>query len=322
MRLRSYFDRYSNISRKPRFFHLLYVLPSLIRRGPAAFKEFTRFVRANNLPQDRDILNDGFLPEIEIFIAAIEKDFWLLPQSISLAVQNSNNPVARITVVTQNQTVEKCKEVIGGLKLGIPVEVHSEDAQLDSRFRERLHIGFGNRYGWALQQFLTVNFVLNSPYKGVLAINADTLIIRQQTWLTHDAQVLMVSSEHHSHYYELLTLLGLPCLQPKYTFVTHHMVFSPTKFSSILHELHIQDINDLLEKIIVILSVTKSESICIEFELYAQGLRKFFPEYLILKRFGNLGISARTFSLNSNQKKALNPNTFEGYNSLSIHSWS
>jgi hypothetical protein len=132
----------------------------------------------------------------------------------------------------------------------------------------------------------------------------------------------MVSSEYHAPYYEVLTQLGLNCKNPKFTFVTHHMLFDPKKFHSILNFLGITSIDELLFKTIEVLSKKRDVSICVEFELYAQGLIKWFPEYVHLQRFGNLGVSVKGFK---SELKINEPICFDrhiGYNSLSIHSWS
>lgn len=262
------------------------------------------------------------LPSIEIFIAAIAKDYWLLPRSIRLAVLNSKNPINKITVITQDRSIQECLRVTTMIDVLPPIEVLSEDNQLGQEFRLSLKRVFGDRYGWALQQFLTVNFVLKSRSAGVLALNADTLIINEKSWLTTEVQALMVSSEYHPPYYELLNQLGLPCRNPRYTFVTHHMLFVPGKFQAILNKLGISNLDDLLNKVIQSLSLTTDNAICIEFELYAQGLMLWFPETVRLQRFGNLGISSKLFNSNLGSEKLLDLKQFSGYNSLSIHSWS
>ena len=321
MRLNHYIGIYSNLYRWPKYWHLFRVLPTLIRRGPSACQEFIRFVRSNQFDEVSWDERDN-LPSIEILLAAIEKDFWLLPYSLKLAVQNSLNPVIKITIITQDHSLAQCRDTLERIDLGVPIEVLSEDQQLKESFRALVRDAFRDRYGWALQQFLTVNYIINSKNRGVLAINADTLILKKQAWLTESHQVLMVSSEFHPPYYEILTKLGLPCKNPKFTFVTHHMMFIPQKFQSILMRLEIIDLDDLLLKTLQALRDSKDKSICVEFELYAQGLLRWFPESIKLTRFGNLGISAKENKSGQNLDILINSDNFSGYNSLSIHSWS
>lgn len=322
MKLKKYIEKYSSFKTRPKYWHFFLVFPTFARRGIKAVKEFNRFVRANNIQGDVGVSAVQDLPILELFIAAIEKDFWLLPSSIPLAVKNSRNPIARITIVTQERLVRKCQDVVKDLDLNIPIEVLPEEKQFSEEFRTTLRHTFKDRYGWALQQFLTVDFVLKSSYKGVLALNADTLIIEPQIWLTETKQILMVSSEFHAPYYEVLTQLGLKCKNPRFTFITHHMLFVPEKLQIVLNYLNIADTNVLLLRIIELIDGKKDKSICVEFELYAQGLVILFPDFIRMTRFSNLGVSAKGHNSELTINELVHSGSFLGYNSLSLHSWS
>jgi hypothetical protein len=65
---------------------------------------------------------------------------------------------------------------------------------------EKIKEYFPQKYGWVLQQFLTIEQVINSQFAGVLQINSDTLILKPVLWLDYDEnQPLFVSSEYNSN---------------------------------------------------------------------------------------------------------------------------
>ena len=74
MKMQSYISKYSQTNMVPKYWHILYVLPSLVRRGLRIWPEFMRFLKANNLPTDSSMSTDSGLPEIELLVVAIEKD--------------------------------------------------------------------------------------------------------------------------------------------------------------------------------------------------------------------------------------------------------
>ena len=125
-------------------------------------------------------------------------------------------------------------KLIDDLKFKIPVIVLNEDDVIIKSDRIKIRTRFRENYGWILQQLLTLTYILQSNSKGVLALDADTIVMKDTLWLnSHGEQILLVSHEYHKPYYQFLRNINLIKAKPKYTFVTHHMLFQPEKLRKI-----------------------------------------------------------------------------------------
>jgi hypothetical protein len=301
----------------------VFVAGSILRRGSKAYEQFRRFVRSNTfgaskLLEGRTAAN----PSIELFICVIQKDFWILKSCIELAIKNSLNPIEKVSLVTQSLSVSDLRSLTEGFSFPVPIEVISEDDQLDTAFRNKLAGKMGSAYGWALQQFLTVDFVLKSKSQGVLAINADTLIVSPRLWFDGERQTLFVSHEFHRPYYSLLNRMGMPVNNPRYTFIAHQMLFRPVILAEILNGLGTPTISHLLDSVLSNLDTDVRSPMCIEFELYAQGICMLNSNSYELQRFGNFPISIKKSRGIDEIMNKIQSGLFNGYNSISLHSWS
>jgi len=322
MKMQSYISKYSQTNMVPKYWHILYVSPSLVRRGLRIWPEFKRFLKANNLPAGSSISTESGLPEIELLVVAIEKDYWLLPHCILAGISSSRNAISKVTVITPGKTADTCLETLTNFSFDVPIFVLAEENVISEKSISKISEKFGNSYGWVLQQFLTLAYVLMSDARGVLSINADTLLISEQIWLDQKRnQKILVSHEYHPPYYQLLEILGITCNPPKFTFITHHMLFQPLILKEILNKIGVENVDDLISKSLVHVDTTQQSSICIEFELYAQGMFIWMNNCIELSRFGNLPLSAKSNEL-GNILNRISLGEFKNYNSVSLHSWS
>jgi hypothetical protein len=201
------------------------------------------------------------------------------------------------------------------------VNIIDEETQIDENTRIQLKNRFTNRYGWVIQQLLAVNFVLTSNAKGILLLNADTVMLREVEWLdSRFNQILMASVEYHEPYYAFLhKALKFPP-NPKYTFITHHMLFQPSLYKSILEKKDVTSI-ELLAKIMVEQSDRNEDSpFCIEFEPYAQGMLQYYLSRVHLRKFSNLSMQ-RTQENVLNINRIIDNNLRADYNSVSFHDY-
>jgi hypothetical protein len=258
-------------------------------------------------------------PEIELLIVAAEKDFSLISESSRRAIQFSLNPITTLTLVVPASATDKLPDLS---TLPVEVKVVEEESLIDASLLQRLKRTFKDRSGWLLQQYLTIRFVEESQARGVLTLDADTLLIEPQLWLdANNRQILHVSSEYVPAYYEFLASIGISEAVPFTTHVTHHMLMQPWILRSIF-ETHSTNSHRVLEQALDFHVKTGQMQFCLEFELYGQAARRFFQEKLRLGKFCN-----RTVELEFDKDSAGGIHTAvrraKGtYHSISAHSYS
>jgi len=310
----------SRTDRRPVFYHLALLTLIYILHGKNGTQNFLRKYHANRLPINSTRMNKLNPPLIEIIINSTLKDFNNLPGVIKHAVSNSLNSVGAISIAVPSDQVRKCELAISKLKT-YPITVKSEDEFLSDSVRASIRRMSDTRYGWILQQFLTVDRVLKSKYSGVLQINSDTYILQPQLWLDiNRRQVLMESLEFHQPYYTLLNKLDSQFeLKPK-THITHHMLFQPDILKKILNRFGINSVAELVEWVEknTKFDAQNPSAICIEFELYAQGMNLLFPQLVEEIKFSNFGATPKMPNLEF--KNLLNQKAIY-YNSMSCHSY-
>jgi hypothetical protein len=318
--LKYFFTKFSRLDLTPRYYHAIPLFGALCKHGVRGWLSFVRFVKANQIPSTL-IYGTKQLPAIEILIVVAKKDFITLPIALTSAIKNSLNPVSGIKIVTTSDGLRECKSLIERLELKIPIFIEDEEKVVPANFRTEMRSIFGRKYGWGLQQFLTVESVLNSSSPGVLALNADTILLRPQIWLNSNLnQVLLQSSELHEPYYSVLDLVFPNLLIQKVSHITHHMLFQPDLLREIFRRNGLKSTEDLFHRVKGIFNANEESPFCVEFEPYAQGMRTFFPERFQLRRFSNASIKVG----DSMQDTLLVIKSFEDekkYNSISLHSW-
>jgi hypothetical protein len=274
--------------------------------------------KISRLPVKIIEIKESQLPEIEIMINSTQKDFLLLNNIIKYAVINSKNKVVEVKVIVPPDQLDLCRSIIS---MHIcKVTLLSENQFLNDSIRDKIKKYFPHRYGWVLQQLITLDVVLNSKLSGVLQVNSDTYLLRSTEWLDHDfKQPIFCSPEYHEPYYLLLNKLN-PLFKIKTdSHVTHHMLFQPVYLQKILIKCGISNLNQLLDFVIENCENDLSP-MCIEFELYAQGMLTYFKDNINLLKFGNVScyidneITGLVFE--KNLKKLS-----KKYNSVSFHSY-
>lgn len=322
-----YIKFFSQRNRRTRSFHLLLLFPyialeSLLSRKSfkPTLKDFIRQFNSISLPL-ATIAKTTKLPQIEVLCVVAGKDLEILPIVISQAIKCSENEVTKVNVITRKSDLIACVETIAGLKLAMDWDVLDEELQISETVRDKMKVVFGARYGWVLQQFLAVNFVLNSKAEGILLVNADTILLQRITWLSDEkTQILMASTEYHAPYYELLSkLIGSP-VNPRYTFITHHMLFQPDIFREILEHWGIGPLGNLVEQVVSNVNSENQSPMCVEFELYAQGIGLLHPELVEMRKFCNTTWKrSRTNVVRLNE--IIENNRSKRWNSISLHDY-
>lgn len=319
---RKYPEKFAEICGKPHILELLPYLLYSLYKGRGYRKNLLKSFRINRLPLYSVTSEQQVsLPVIELIINSERKDFINLSAVITCAITNSVNPIGKTTVAVPTTQLKECREVLSGIVEKFPIEVLSEDLFLTDEIREKLRNTFGKRYGWALQQFLTVDRVLKSDYKGVLQVNSDTMLLRPTQWIDSEGrQPILVSTEYHLPYYVFLNKLNkeFPVLTDSH--ITHHMLFQPEIFSEILKKSNVETLEELVDFTIMNAEINEASPICVEFELYALGALRYFPEKITLAKFGNINYPRRAKASSTDFQLELQE-LAKKYNSISAHSY-
>lgn len=318
--LRFYFRKYSQIPYTPCYFHMLILLPALIKNIPTGFSSFLRFTKVNRIPSSI-ISFKGELPSISILLVVAQKDFDKLINCIKQIVKHSLNPITKIEIVVPYSDVASCMKILEHINLDIPLKVLNEDEIISADLRNKMKQGLKHKYGWAIQQLLTLNIVFRSDSDGVLAVNADTFILRDQVWLNERfVQVLFRASEYHSPYYQLIKKIFPNLELVRYSHVTHHMLFQPQLLRDFLAKSGYLNLEALMIRVLESMDKTQESPFCIEFEPYAQALINFYPNRFEIRRFSNAPFSKIEDNLEIMTLVAELDNK-NVYNSISFHSW-
>ena len=326
--LNSYLNFYSQIDKQPNFISFLMILPRIIF-SKNIFKSFNlirRMYKVNRLQADPPFINSKTLPKINVLIVIERKDFPLLQFTIKSLIANSLNPVSRIFIVTPNRQVPECEKLISEIKLSqsYQIQIIPENLIIDSKIRKKLRIEFIERYGWILQQFITVNFILEQKWSGetpILALDGDTIVTRPTSWIDDNGnQILLQSIEYHRPYYELIKKLDSKLCKDKLSFVTHHMVYLPSRFRDIYSKLGIMNLDQLAQFVIDNYDKSQKSSVCVEFEIYAQYLFLNYKEKISVLKFANISVSREDFLLKSEFKDDFWED-YSKYKSISLHSY-
>jgi len=314
----SYLVRFARVDKKCKILDLIpYLIYSLFKNSTYRNNLLLMF-RISRLPVKIIKTKKNELPEIEIMINSIQKDFPLLNSIIKYAVANSENKVVEVKVIVPPDQLDFCRSFISIDTC--KVVLLSENQFLNDSIRDKIKKYFPDRYGWVLQQLITLDVVINSKLSGVLQVNCDTFLLRSNKWLDFDhKQPIFCSPEYHKPYYLLLNKLN-PLFKIKAdSHVTHHMLFQPIYLQKILIKCGISNLNQLLDFALENCENDPS-AMCLEFELYAQGMLTYFNDNIHVLKFGNVSCYRNNEITNLDFEKSLNKLS-KKYNSVSFHSY-
>jgi hypothetical protein len=248
---------------------------------------------------------------------AAGKDLDLLPFSLMSAVNKSLNPIKKLTVIIPNAEKVRCEKILESTKFQHNVEILLEDNVIEESTRIKLKSKFKTRYGWVLQQLLAVQFVLTSESAGVLLLDADTILTRDVVWLeSDDVQKILVSFDYHKPYYEVLSKIIECDLSPKNIFIAHHMLLQPKYLKEIFCLYNLKGIENLAILLIQNADENDISSLCVDFELYGQGMMKLHRDKLKLRKFSNIPVERRRLKPLDDLYKE-----YSSYSSISMHSY-
>lgn len=306
------FGRYAQLDRNsPRlltiFFSVLghLPLPNLIA---IKFNSYARFFATNRNLSLRTT-NNNIYPALNVLIVSHSKDFHILPYSLGAAKKHTrHHSLSVFSVIVPDRDFMACKKLIQSTSLD--VNVLKESDLISSLEMSKLRNSLGERAGWVIQQLLKIRFVLSANTEATLVIDADTILLMDRVWIDQfGVQVLTPTWEYHKPYYVFLNLRGISPVNPKYTFVSHHMLLQKYILIEALSYAGLADDKLLVDDLLETRNGKDMSPFSIDYELYAQYIFSRYPEMINLERWGNLSL------------EELRVNKFAGYASVSIHSY-
>ncbi len=165
---------------------------------------------------------------LDVFIPAAEHDWDVLGVAIEAVQRHLAHPVETIWVVTAlGSKSARIAEELG-------CHVVDEDrilpivrADIDYR------VGSLDRSGWLFQQLLKLSADTISPQETVLVLDADTVLVRPQSFTSSGRPVLFHSSEYHEPYFHAYQ--AVTGLEPasRVSCTTHHMLMNRRVLASV-----------------------------------------------------------------------------------------
>ena len=312
-------NRFANMNYNPNKITVLRNLPYLALKSKQFKRSYIRDYNAARIANNQ--LNSIDAPIIELLICSTRKDFAYLENVVNSALKYSRNEISNVTIIVPAGDMMQCRALFS--KVSKSISVLNEDLLLPADLRIKLRALFPTRYGWILQQLLILNHVLNSKSKGVLQVDSDTILTSYVTWIDKDfRQILYPTAHYHTPYYKTLNLLIPNLCNGKMAFVSHHMLFQPSICKEIFQILRFENVADLFERVIEITKTDNDSPFCLEYELYAQFIFKFYNHKVVLSRFCNYSFSVSNGKNHLKEVNKILESSPQKYKSISFHHYS
>lgn len=223
--------------------------------------------------------HEGDVPPIDIVTITAADTFEFAEVSLTLAKQNSQNPVRGLFALVPDHLVAEARERIPSAHV-----VSEKDVLPGEIFTALAHFDEVGRSHWVLCQVLGMYFSVQSDSKGVLVLDADTFILQPRTWLARDGrQTLSFSREYYEPYEEhCLNLYGPRKRHFGLTYITHFMLMQP----EIVREIFPSDQSFVSW---ILAGNPKRSSAVADYHTYGRWLVDHHPELVALARWHNKG---------------------------------
>lgn len=263
------------------------------------------------------------LPAIDVLIPCHGKDSSLLPVALAGAVAATANPVAGIRVVCPQADHDAVHRLIKRADLPWPaaLTIHSDDEVLGGELLELVaRTAPTGRRGWVVQQLVKLMGSAASDAVATLVVDADTVLLRQRTWVTASGvQLLPVVREFHRPYaVHARRVWGAAARELPVSFVAHHMLLQ----RDVLGQMLGPDLRSGLMRWIDALD-WRTNSPGSEYQSYATWLMRRHPDRVMLGQWANASVVVADDALRAHPSEVLSmlqtrlPHAW----SMSRHDW-
>lgn len=245
--------------------------PTYLPNSNSKLQNFLHFINYTYLKIKTDPFCNPEIPTsevpIDVVIPVIEKDAATLVLTIESVRANILQPIKNIYFIAPESKILRQiateKNCIFVLEDGV-LPVFSKNTQ---------------RKGWIKQQYLKLNSDTVATCEHFLIIDADTLLIRPQIFVTKDKEVLNIL---HDYWFKRKQMVKIALGFNKFhnlDFTSHHMLFSKTKIHALkqhLQNMHGKPWQDALD------SLDIPEGSFSEYELYGNFVAQRFEDQVEL----------------------------------------
>ena len=222
-------------------------------------------------PLDRVRVDQPSPRQIDCLIVAAAKDAAIIGYTVEGLRRNLLHPEPRITIIGQD--APGLEELAARLEVGFVSErdvLPFTKSDIDYRFNGT------DRSGWLFQQLLKLAGDRVVTTEHYLVIDADTVLVRPQSFMRDTQPVLLHSDEHHAPYFDVAArLLGVPTDNPL-SHVAHMMLFSVNRLQALQRHLENRHGQPWYDAIIANTRRDTGSGFS-EFELYGQWCALTYP---------------------------------------------
>jgi hypothetical protein len=261
------------------------------------------------------------LPEsLEVLVLSSGKDLELLEDCLKYAAQTLHVfSSLRFSIIVPHANLLLTQKMFFE---NSSISVICEDSLISKNLIAQLKNLFGARYTWVLQQIIKLKFTYSSGSEYVLLLDADTILLNSRNWIDGNGrQILMPSLEVTPSYYRFLSQLGVCEIEPRYSFVSHHMLIENKEFRQMFSSLGFENVDDFIDFSINNTELESQSPFSIDYELYSQYLFNRRSGKIFLEKWSNLNLPRKSAKKYLSSRFRMYILKFF-YNSVSFHSWS
>ena len=225
---------------------------------------------------------------IDILIPVIEKDLDVLEHTIVFARRHVMHPIGNIYIVAPDrEVIRACAERLGCVFVNeadvLPIQFQDIDYYPEGQ----------DRRGWLFQQLLKLSADTIGISEHVLILDADTLLIRPQSFACKGRTIFHCADEMHMPYRKMYQRLIGADVKGVFSFVSHHMLMERSKLQHLKH--HIESVHNVpwFQAILNLIDRQEGSGFS-EYETYAQFVLENYPDEFLQLYFFNRALSKKT----------------------------
>lgn len=224
------------------------------------------------------------LDSIEVVVPCVAKDVDLLPLCLHGVLENCQNPIEKITIIS-NQEI-----VITDFDYNCQITVELETKVLpDFVLRAISELIPVEKRGWVTKQVLAMYVAYNSNAPGVLVIDADTVLTANRSFLNRGVQILLPVVEYNKYDADTTELTWPIAASLPVSFTAHHLLLQPKYVRSMFDS--IGGLESGIRKWLASTNQGESWKPLSDMHSYSTWLIRNSPKSAVLARWGNLRVS-------------------------------
>lgn len=250
---------------------------------------------------------------LAVLIPAVCKDLPVLPLTIQGLYRNLVHPICEIIVAAPAHCLKQLRKAV----INLDVSVVDERELLPCPREDIIYKPCGvDRSGWLAQQVLKLHGAASCEEKHCLVIDADTVLVRPQTFEQSGKFSVLLADEYHAPYYDVFQRFFGYATPNLLSCVAHMMLFKRSFVGEMILEIESRWGVSWYDA--VLLAADKfSKSGFSEFETYGHWMQYRKPDEILLQYFFNKPLSRSRIASNEQLEQAFGCN----FRSVSFQSY-